>query len=330
MKYIRVQGHDPSLNLALEEAFFSRVGPEESWFLLWQNGPSVIIGRHQNALEEVNTKEIEERRLPVVRRSTGGGAVYHDLGNLNFSFLECREGGSGIDFGRYLSPIVRALKKLGVNAQISGRNDLEVAGRKISGSAQRLNQGRVLHHGTLLVSADFEDMTRALNPEPDKFLSHGVASVRSRVANISEFWSEGCTLETLCETLAGEVCGQEAQAPAEVPADVLELAKTLAGEKYGNWEWNIGRSPKFTSQSSRRFPFGRVDLRLNVEKGHITCCRIYGDFFAVADIGELEGLFVGCPFRSKDMLNVLSGVNLSRWFAGLADEVPLREFLASV
>ena len=332
MQYIRVRGHDPSLNLALEEAFFSRVAPGKSWFLLWQNGPSVIIGRHQNALEEVNAREIEDKGLPVVRRSTGGGAVYHDLGNLNFSFLEHHEGETGIDFGRYLSPIVRALKKLGVDARISGRNDLEVGGRKISGSAQRLNQGRVLHHGTLLVGADFEAMTRALNPEPEKFLSHGVASVRSRVANISEFWQEGCTLETLCGALASEVCGENAKSPARIPPDVLELAKTLAAEKYGNWDWNIGKSPKFTSRGSRRFPFGRVDLRLNVDRGRIVDCRIQGDFFSVADILELEALLVGCAFRAEDLRAALAGVNLKQWFAGCDDdmEVALREFLASV
>lgn len=330
LTYIRVTSTSPACNLALEEAFFSCL-ESERYFLLWQNAPSVIIGRHQNACEEINAAEVERRQLPVVRRSTGGGAVYHDPGNLNFSFLERRQESGSIDFARYLAPIVRALARLGVQAEISGRNDLEVQGRKISGSAQRLAQGRVLHHGTLLVQANFEDMTRALSPDPGKFLSHGVASVRARVANISEFWNPGESLESLCRAL----CEETGAVPGRIPAHVLARAEELQREKYGSWAWNMGQNPKFTAQKSERFPWGRVDVRFNVEKGRITDCRIFGDYFAVADISVLEGCFAGCRAEKTSMADALDAVlkagraDLDQWFSGCDTQV-MREFLLSV
>ena len=322
MRYLRVQATEPAHNLALEEALFQTFDGE-SLFMLWQNAPSIIIGRHQNAWEEINREEVEARHLPVVRRSTGGGAVYHDLGNLNFSFFECREGTGGMDFARYLEPIVRGLARLDVNASISGRNDLEVEGRKISGSAQRLARGRVLHHGTLLVSANFEDMTRALNPEPEKYLSHGVSSVRARVANISEFWKDGTDMESLCSALREEVGGRA----WNIPESVLQIAEELAVKKYGNWEWNMGQNPRFSAQVSRRFPFGRVDVRVQVARGIVSECRIYGDFFAVEDIALFERALCGCRAERASIEERLASLGpLARWFSG-CDEEKMRALL---
>ncbi|MDO5536106.1 MAG: lipoate--protein ligase [Desulfovibrionaceae bacterium] len=323
MQYLRLTTHDPSYNLAVEEALFSALNPDsEPCFMLWQNGPSVIVGCHQNAMEEVNAEEVRRRSLPVVRRSTGGGAVYHDLGNLNFSFLEYRPGVRKVDFRHYLEPIVRALGRCGVDARISGRNDLEAGGRKISGSAQRLAQGRVLHHGTLLVDADFEDMTMALHPDPEKYMSKGVASVRARVANISEFWKAGTTLEDLCGVLADEM----GAVPADLPEAAHREALRLQAEKYGRWEWNIGASPKFTSSTARRFPWGRVQVCLQVEKGIVTACRIYGDFFAVEPTARLEALLTGCQARREAFDDALKGADLSQWFSGCQED-EMRAFL---
>ncbi len=325
MRYLRVQDTDPARNLALEEALFSTL-EGEGIFMLWQNAPSIIIGRHQNAWEEINAAEVERRHLFVVRRSTGGGAVYHDLGNLNFSFLECRAGSGGMDFARYLAPIVRGLARLGVRASLSGRNDLEVGGRKISGSAQRLARGRVLHHGTLLVSANFEDMTRALNPTPEKYLSHGVASVRARVANIAEFWKEGSDMEALCRVLCEEAGGR----PWSVPDHVLLKAGEIARAKYGNWQWNMGQNPRFTTRISRHFPWGSVEMRVVVARGVITECRVFGDFFAVEDIAELEKGLCGCRAQRTSLGQRLASLgSLKRWFCG-CDEDELRDFLLSL
>ena len=322
MRYLRVQSTNPAHNLALEEALFeSHEG--EGLFMLWQNAPSIIIGRHQNAWEEINRDEVERRKLPVVRRSTGGGAVYHDLGNLNFSFIEHREGSGGMDFARYLAPIVRGLARLGVEASISGRNDLEVGGKKISGYAQRLARGRVLHHGTLLVTANFEDMTRALNPEPEKYLSHGVASVRARVANISEYWMAGTDMEALCQVLQEEVGGRG----WTLPESIEQRASELAAKKYGNWEWNMGQNPRFSARVSKRFSFGRVDVRVHVARGVISECRIYGDFFAVEDIALFERALCGCRAERASLEERLASLGpLMRWFSG-CDEEKMRAFL---
>ena len=322
MRYLRLTTTDPTFNLALEETLFTSLDEHsEPIFMLWQNAPSIIIGCHQNALQEINLGEVEEKKLPVVRRSTGGGAVYHDLGNLNFSFLEYRPGARQVDFRRYLEPIVAALDKLGVKAEISGRNDLEAGGRKVSGSAQRLSQGRVLHHGTLLVNADFEAMTRALQPDPEKYLSKGVASVRARVANISEFWNKGTTLDDLCKGLAEEICDGD----AKLPCSVLAKARELQQARYADWEWNIGRSPAFTSHTEQRFPFGRIQLCLAVKGGCITDCRIYGDFFAQRPVKEIEERLKGCQGRREALAKIVSGIRFAEYFCG-AEEEAVRSF----
>lgn len=329
MQYLHLDSTDPATNLALEEALLHVLHEgEPGYFLLWRNAPSIILGRNQNALEEINRNEVERRNLAVVRRSTGGGAVYHDLGNLNFSFLECKKEARSVDFARYLAPVQRALHRAGVEATLSGRNDLEVGGRKISGSAQRLAQDRVLHHGTLLVNADFEAMTRALQPDPDKFLSHGVASVRARVANVSEFWAEGMTLDRLCTLLCEEV-GAE---PGHIDASTLAQAQRIRRERYGSWEWNIGSSPRFTARMARRFPWGRVQICVQVRKGRIAECRIYGDFFAKDDVRRLEQLLVGAPLRREELGRRLCGVNFSSFFVGCTEEMDseIRDFFLSL
>lgn len=313
MRYLRLKSTDPSFNLAVEEALFASTDEKsEPLFMLWQNAPSIIIGCHQNALQEINSHEVEARNLPVVRRSTGGGAVYHDLGNLNFSFLEYRQGVRQTAFKRYLEPIVRGLARCGVEAVIKGRNDLEVQGRKISGSAQRISQGRVLHHGTLLVDADFEAMTRALTPDPEKYLSKGIASVRARVANISSFWDKGTTLESLCDMIAAEVEGM----PCTLPQAVREQALRLQAEKYGSWDWNIGKSPAFTSHTEKRFPFGRIQICLAVDGGVITACRLYGDFFAQRPVSEIEARITGCQSSHEALQKALQDVRLADYFSG--------------
>lgn len=326
MRYLRLKSTDPTLNLAIEEALFASLDEQsEPLFMLWQNAPSIIIGCHQNAMQEINSREVEERHLPVVRRSTGGGAVYHDLGNLNFSFLEYRKGVRQTDFRRYLEPIVRGLARCGVEAVIKGRNDLEVQGRKISGSAQRLSQGRVLHHGTLLVDADFAAMARALTPDPEKYLSKGIASVRARVANISYFWNKGTTLEKLCSMIAEEAGGIS----CTMPEAVLEHAYALQKERYGSWDWNIGKSPAVTARIEKRFSFGRIQLCLAVEGGVITACRLYGDFFAQRPVAEIEERIAGCRSSRGALEKALQGISFADYFSGVKDsnaEDDLRTF----
>ena len=296
MQFLSLSSTDPALNLALEECLLQWLPADHpGLFLLWQNAPSVIVGRHQVTLDEIDADFVRRRGLPVVRRMTGGGAVYHDLGNLNFSFMENAHGRKTVDFARYLRPVCAALAELGVQASLTGRNDLEAGGRKISGSAQSLRQGRILHHGTLLVSLDFGELVQALHVDPDKIRSKGIASVRSRVANISEFWTPGSGMEDLRAALLRHCADGE----GSLEPEVLRAAEELAERKYRSWDWNYGASPAFTLQRRERFPWGLVDWRLDVRDGIVRDCRICGDFFAAADIAGLEERLRGvrCPER---------------------------------
>ena len=316
----------PADNLALEEALWESLGEGgDDWFLLWRNAPCVVVGRHQATVREVNMAEVEGRGLTVVRRNTGGGAVYHDLGNLNFSFLAYRPGARRLDFGAWLAPIVEALADVGVKATVTGRNDIEAGGRKVSGSAQAIRRGRVLHHGTLLVNLDFEAMTRALHPDPEKYLSKGVASVRARVANIGELWRAGCSMEELRQRLVARCADRE----GPVSRAVLERAAGLARDKYASWDWNFGASPAFTERRARRFPWGRIEACLRVERGRIEACRFHGDFFSSRDVGELEERLVGTSREPGALEALLRELPLEEWFAGCTGE-EVAAFIAGV
>ncbi|MDD4701308.1 MAG: lipoate--protein ligase [Desulfovibrio sp.] len=315
MEYLTFSTLDPAFNLALEEVLLQALPAGHSgYFLLWQNGPSVIVGRHQCTADEVNADFIRRENLPVVRRMTGGGAVYHDTGNLNFSFIEHANGRDRVDFRRYLAPVCAALADLGVQAQISGRNDIEVGGRKISGSGQMLRRGKVLHHGTLLIDVNFERLVEALNVDPEKMRSKGVASVRSRVGNISEFWRSGSDIAALTAALVRHCAGR----PGTLDDAVMAEAHTLADEKYRLWSWNYGAMPNFTERKRQRFDWGTVELRLDVKSGHIAACKILGDFFCNAGEGiqELEQSLAGLSREPARLEEALGQADMTRYFSG--------------
>ena len=322
MRALVVNTTEPAYNLALEETLFDGLKTgEEGLFLLWRNAPSIIVGRHQCTGEEINADFVARRGIPVVRRNTGGGAVYHDLGNLNFSFIERAAGEGRVDFARYLTPICTALRELGVEARISGRNDLEVGGRKISGSAQRLQNGKVLHHGTLLVDLNFSDLVEALHVEPEKYLSKGVASVRGRVANISEF----CARSDLMGELQSALVHACADRQIEAAPEIRRQAEALAETKYRSWEWNYGASPAFAFRRKERFSWGSVDLRLNVRKGVIVAARVHGDFFSAADVEALERRLIGLRHEPSVLAEALREAPWTDWFSG-CDPERMRDF----
>ena len=326
MEHLTFSTLDPAFNLALEEVLLQTlpVG-HPGYFLLWQNGPSVIVGRHQCTADEVNADFIRRENLPVVRRITGGGAVYHDTGNLNFSFIEHANGREKVDFRRYLEPVCAALADLGVQAEISGRNDIEVGARKISGSGQMLRRGKVLHHGTLLIDVNFERLVEALNVDPEKMRSKGVASVRSRVGNISEFWRSGSDIAALTEALLRHCAHQ----PGSVTETVMAETEKLADEKYRQWSWNYGAMPNFTERKRQRFDWGTVELRLDVKDGHIAACKILGDFFCNAGEGiqELEQSLVGTAREPAQLEQALDQAHMARYFSG-CDPVVMTRFFA--
>lgn len=322
---------DPAFNLALEQHLFDTLTPDmPGWFLLWHNGPSIIVGRHQNTVQEVNQELVRRFDLPVVRRMTGGGAVYHDAGNLNFSFLQPHNadhksaGGGPLDFGVFLRPIVEALAELGVVATFSSRNDLTVAGRKVSGSAQLRRPHGVLHHGTLLVDLDMDMLSAVLTGAPDKYLSKGISSVRSRVANLSEFLPGGGAMARIKAALM-KSC---ASTVMELPTSTVAAASALADFRYRTWDWNYGSSPVFAASWRERFGWGAVECCLEVRKGYVASCRIFGDFFSQREVEELEALLCGVRYDGAAVRDALACLDDDVWdsyFAG-CDAAQMRAF----
>ncbi|HQO84037.1 MAG TPA: lipoate--protein ligase [Synergistales bacterium] len=319
MKYIENRKTDPRFNLALEEVLFQSADEkEECFFLLWQNEPTVVVGRFQNTLEEINVPVVREKGIHVVRRLSGGGAVYHDLGNLNFTFILRTENPQDLDFRKMTEPVISALWSLGVDGGLVGRNDLVIQGKKFSGNAQYMREGRFLHHGTILYDSNLDVLEEVLQTDPDKFKSKGVKSVRSRVTNIKPHLKGEPDIEEFRRALLFTVKERWPGLQISPPdPSVQEKAMALAESKYGTWDWNYGASPEFDLRKERRFDFGKVDVRLNVRKGNITSCRIFGDFFGNGDIASLEDGLAGTQFSEKGLSGTLARVDVSHYISGM-------------
>ncbi len=312
---------DPRINLAIEEYAVKNLDINETYLLFYINEPSIIIGKNQNTIEEINTDYVEKNGIHIVRRLSGGGAVYHDLGNLNFSFITKDDGDSFHNFRKFTEPVVQALKKIGVNAELSGRNDLIVEGRKISGNAQFSTRGRMFSHGTLMFNSEIENVVSALKVKKDKIESKGIKSIRSRVANISEFLQEKMSVEEFRSLLLKNIFPDSNEIPEyELTDSDWEKIRELSKERYQNWDWNYGRSPKFNLQHSHRFPVGQIDVRLEVNKGRIENCKIYGDFFGVGDVGEIEENLTGVKYERASLESALENINIQHYFGNVSKE----------
>jgi lipoate---protein ligase len=313
--------NDPRVNLALEEYALRNFDIGESYLLFYVNEPSVIIGKHQNTVEEINQDFIHERGIHVVRRISGGGAVYHDLGNLNFSFITRYDISRFNNYAEFNGPVIRALRKLGVPAELSGRNDIVADGRKISGNAQFTTQERMFSHGTLLFDSTLDDVVRALNVKAGKIESKGIKSIRSRVANITEFLDRPMTVEELRLTLLEEIFGSATDLPRrELTDEEWEGVHRLSESKYRTWEWNYGLSPKFNVQRVKRFGIGEIDARLDVEEGVIRGVRFFGDFFARREMAELEAALAGVRYERDDIHAALARADIASYFAEVTAE----------
>ena len=327
MDYYWNERTDPAYNLALEEVMTAQA--DAPFAMLWRNRPAVIIGRNQNACREFNSVYARGHGIAVVRRMTGGGAVYHDLGNLNYSIFafETEANKRYIDFAPFAEPVLTALRALGVAAEFSGRNDILGGGRKVSGSAKCVHAGRILFHGTLLFDVDFEAMAAVLTPPRAKIEAKGVASVRARVANLNEFLP-GLTRETFRPALERELLRQfDLNEPLLIPDNWKREAERIADERYRSWEWNFGESPDFTFERTRRFPCGIVTAHLDVHAGMIRRAAFRGDFFGTEPADELAARLTGCPHRADAIRAALSGADIGRYIAGL-DLDPLTDLLA--
>ncbi|ATP08727.1 lipoate--protein ligase [Aeromonas salmonicida] len=302
--------HDPLFNLAVEECIFRQMDPNQRVLFLWRNANTVVIGRAQNPWKECNTRRMEEDGVTLARRSSGGGAVFHDLGNSCFTFMA---GKPGYDKSISTAIVLDALKLLGVNAFASGRNDLLVAtqdgDRKVSGSAYRETHDRGFHHGTLLLDADLSRLANYLNPDPKKLAAKGISSVRSRVANLCELLP-GIEHQQVSHALIeaffthyGARVSPEHISPIQLP-DLPGFADTFARQR--SWEWNFGHAPAFTHQLDERFDWGGVELHFDVEKGVIGRAQIFSDSLDPAPLDALAQRLVGVAYRS-DAIAALFG-----------------------
>ncbi|MCM2990590.1 lipoate--protein ligase [Bacillus safensis] len=315
------QHYDPMINLAIEEYCLKYLDPEETYLLFYINQPSIIIGKNQNTIEEINTKYVEDNGIKVVRRLSGGGAVYHDKGNLNFSFITKDDGDSFHNFKKFTEPVIKALEKLGVKAELSGRNDIMADGRKISGNAQFATRGRIFSHGTLLFDSEIEHVVSALNVKKEKIESKGIKSIRSRVANINELMDQKMTTEEFRKILLSYIFDTNEDVPQyRLTEKDWEKIHEISRDRYQKWEWNYGRSPKFNLQHSKRFPAGSIDLRLEVKKGMIQDCKIFGDFFGVGDIADIEKRLIGQQYDRKTISDVLEDMDMRHYFGNVSKE----------
>ena len=301
---------DPAYNLALEECLLHWSSRSKcSFVMFWQNRPSVIVGRFQNTAEEVNAELAAAQSIPVIRRMTGGGAVYHDLGNLNYSFIVAQDHLADFDWQALAGPVIKVLRNLGVMLEHSGRNDLTVDGKKISGTAQQAINGALLYHGTLLFDADLGKLSQMLKCQPAKYESKGVKSIRARVANLKQWLPPHFTVGELKAALTLEINAPQKFLTPEETAAVLELKNS----KYDTWAWNWGHSPEFEVMKEERFPWGQISLRLNVFEGHIQQAKIFGDFFA-PDLSAVEESLIGLAYGQGEYQAALE--KLSRLIVG--------------
>ncbi|MDW8570651.1 lipoate--protein ligase [Staphylococcus shinii] len=308
---------DPTLNLAMEEYVLKNMPKDDSYFLFYINRPSIIIGKNQNTIEEVNQLYIDEQGIDVVRRISGGGAVYHDTGNLNFSFITDDDGNSFHNFQKFTEPIVEALKSLGVDANLSGRNDIQVGEAKISGNAMVKVKDRMFSHGTLMLNSELDEVQNALRVNPAKIKSKGIKSVRSRVANISEFLDEPIDIDKFKEIILKTIFGETQVEEYKLTDKDWEKIEKLSNEKYRTWEWNYGRNPKYNFEREEKFEKGFVQIKLDVKKGRIEHAKIFGDFFGEGDITELENALEGTLHEFDSIEEALSNYDIYHYFGDI-------------
>ncbi len=321
MAFLDVKTTDPAYNLALEQYVFEHMPRDRGYFMLWQNDNAIIIGRHQNTLAEINEPYVREKGIRVVRRLSGGGAVYHDLGNLNFTYIMDAGEDNRLDMKLFCEPIANALQSLGAPAEVNGRNDILLDGMKFSGNAQYVRGGRVMHHGTIMFDSDLSVVGNALRVSEEKMQAKGVKSVRSRVTTVKPYLPQDVTLERFKELLVQELFKNAPMQTLVLTQADLEAIETIKRERYDTWQWNYGASPAGTLLRKRRVEgCGTVEARIAADHGTITDITFSGDFFSAVEPETLAPRFVGKKLTREGFKQALSGVDADMYFSGLDNE----------
>ena len=318
MIYLESHSTDPYFNLALEEYLFEELGRSRPCFMLWQNDNTIVVGKYQNTAEEIDQAYVDAHGIRVARRLSGGGAVYHDKGNLNFTFIVDRADAPGLNFKVFVEPVIQALARFGVHAAFTGRNDLTIDGLKFSGNAQYARRGRLLHHGCIMLDSNLTSVADALRVKEAKFDSKAVKSVRSRVTTINAHAPAPISMEDFkgalkeCAMASGEL------EPCTLTEEDLAAIRKLRDEKYATWAWNYGFSPAYDMRREMKFPAGLVTAHLSAEGGKIKAVRFYGDFFG-GELGELEGAMVGLPLDGH-LTEALEALRVGDYMSGITAE----------
>ena len=324
MKLLILKTTDPYRNLAIEEYLF--LHSDDDVFMLWQNEPTVVIGKNQNAYAEIDFDFVRKNGVHIARRITGGGAVYHDLGNVNYSFISTQRGKEGLDFAYFTAPMIEALSALGVQAELSGRNDLLVDGKKFSGNAQHASGDRVLHHGTLLFDSDLEALSSALHVDEEKLRARAIRSVRSRVTNLRPYLPAHCDAQGFMAHVADYVARTYGAQTMDVPA-CEEIERLYARNASEEWIFpERALVARYELVKKKRYPFGTVEMYLDMEREMVRDIRICGDFFGVRPIAELEERLRGASIGALSAC--LSGLDVGAYIFGMSRELLLDQIFA--
>ncbi|QLL69285.1 lipoate--protein ligase [Lactobacillus sp. 3B(2020)] len=321
MKYLVTDSRDIRYNLALETILMEHADLSEPILYFYINSPCIILGRNQNVYDEVNLDYVKQHNIIVTRRTSGGGAVFDDLGNVSFSFITKDDGNSNGNFAKFTTPVLDALHEMGATkAELVGRNDLQIEGRKFSGNAMRLEHGRMFSHGTLMYDVDLDVISDALTVPKDKIAAKGIKSVHSRVTNLKPYFSpeyQDLTIEQFRDTLAKKILGVAdlSQAKAyELDAATKQAVSDLNQRLFSNWDWIYGQSPAAAIQHRQHFTQGTIDFRLQIEGGKITYLKTFGDFFGQANVQEFEKRLLGIRYDRQSVEKALATLDLSAYF----------------
>ncbi|HEO7828308.1 TPA: lipoate--protein ligase [Streptococcus agalactiae] len=321
MKYIVNTSNDPAYNVALEAYAFQKLTDIDEIFIIWINEPAIIIGRHQNTIQEINKEFIDKNGIHVVRRLSGGGAVYHDLNNLNYTIISNNTQEAAFDFQTFSKPVIDTLAKLGVKAEFTGRNDLEINGQKFAGNAQAYYKGRMMHHGCLLFDVDMSVLGQALKVSKDKIESKGIKSVRARVTNIVDHLSDKITVQEFSDAILAQMKEEYPEMDEYVLSDAeLSEIQAMRDNQFATWDWTYGKAPEYTIERGVRYPAGKITTYANVENSTIKSVKIFGDFFGVKPVDDIEKMLEGVRYDYKDVLAALKTVDTSQYFSRMTPE----------
>lgn len=317
---------NPYFNLASEEFLLANQAFDETVIRIWQNSPAIIVGKFQNTLAEINADYVKTKNIAVVRRITGGGAVYHDLGNINYSIVQ-QTSSKNIDFSLFTKPIITLLSEYGIKAENKGRNDIEINGCKISGGAQTIRSNRVLHHGTLLFSADLNVVAQALQVKKHKLQSKGIKSIRARVGNIVDFMAKPICVEQFMNDLQSHFLKQADSKSYSFSVKENEEIQTLLDNKYNTWEWNYGKSPDYNIERSQKYEWGELTIYLLVKNDIIKNIAVYGDFFSTHEVNNSFLQLIDTPFEQSALKDKIRTLKLWTVLPNMTEEELIKQLL---